>query len=320
MSEQKSGVKDSVLDKESESDNKLKQNQDKNSKQNNEQSSDQANVSETPIKRKRGRPRKYPINNAPIPDNDNKKTPKSAQSAESPKSEKEKQEASSKLASRDEIQQNNASVNTNNANNNDKIPQKTHHAKAGNILYKNIHSNANNKKVTLNTTNKKLDSILVPSPSPISNPGFNYIVTHSRLETIETRINDNQIPEMIHPAQSIVYDRLHQEPLFLNPKEFEKRKNYRIIHTLKRIPACWEPRPWDREEEKMSKFENLEYAEMIHKFEPIDSNGEIREWYQPKNSKSGTIQKQKMKPIIFEIPLKDFNTDDFDDQTDYDYY
>lgn len=280
----------------------------------NEDSSKQINDKEIKTHRPRGRPRKTQKSNTTLPDNKNKTDMKSAQSSPlSPMISNEKKKADSNLT----IQPNNRksiSQQTNiNKNHNKDKDQKKHHAKNGNIVYKNIHNNTNTDK---DAPSSNLDE---SSPSK-SNSGFNYIVTHSRLETIETRINDNQITEMIHPAQCIVYDRLHQEPLFLNQKESEKRKNYRIIHTLKRIPSCWEPMPWDKEEEKMTKFENIQFSEMIEKYEPSNPEGEVKEWYISNNERSGSKQRKKRPYIPFIGSLNDFSTDTFDDQTDFDFY
>lgn len=324
MSRRRSEKKDSELAKESESSNKSEKNEqthpEGDSSHQDDKSSPQKPATETKIRRPRGRPRKNQnINYIPIPDINHTSSLKPTQSSEHSQTSK-KQSTSSPAVTNPEEKNTDKQENSLTNNNTNLINQQSHRAKAGNILYKNIHSSNNSSTNILDTSSPPISkSSSSPTSTSPSYNGFNYIVTHSRLETIETRINDKQIPEMIHPAQSIVYDRLHQESLFLNDKENNKRKNYRVVHTLKRIPACWEPRPWDKSEEKMTKFENLEFTEMIDNFEPLDSEGEIREWYRSKDVRAGTRQKKRV-PVMFEVSLINFSTDEFDDQTDFDSY
>lgn len=277
-------------------------------------------IKENQTRRPRGRPRKNPINDvsSPLPEKEQKNKEKSDNKLSPTKSKNQVSPVKSTTQNHSEKVPDRQAHSNNNIGNDNQ--QKSHHAKAGNILYKNIHNTSNKsspKKSSIISNSDTSTKEAAEKEEPIKIEGFNYIVAHSRLETIETRINDKLIPEMVHPAQSIVYDRLHQEALFLNEKEYAKRKNYQIVRTLKRIPDCWEPRPWDKTEEKMTEFENFEFNEMVNNFEPFDSDGEIREWYKSKDVRAVTRQKKRL-PVLFKVSLINFSTDEFDDQTDFD--
>ena len=151
-------------------------------------------------------------------------------------------------------------------------------------------------------------------------PHFNIIICHSRLEVIEARISDDKIQNLIHPAQTLSYDRTHQEPLKLSKKEAEKKNHYKIIQTPKRIPLFWTRRQWDKPETIMTKNESEELEQAIMALEPINSDGQLRKWYSSGRKRDASRLRKKRQSFTFVASLLDYNTDTFEDQTDFDFY
>ncbi|OHS94282.1 hypothetical protein TRFO_39514 [Tritrichomonas foetus] len=188
------------------------------------------------------------------------------------------------------------------------------------IILPNVDYEEKNNKSNILNKNKNNGMNKLVKISANRQTHYNIIVTHSRLETIEARISNSRIPNIIHPAQAIVYDKTHQESLKLTRKELEKRNHYKIIESPKRIPNFWEPRKWDTPDMIMNEDENEEIEDRIRGLDSVTPEGNIKKWYHSGNSRENSRSRKKRPNIPFVASLLDYNTDTFEDQTDIEFY
>ena len=99
---------------------------------------------------------------------------------------------------------------------------------------------------------------------------------HKKAEFFESRINDViEGYQDLHPSKSA--EMAITTPIPTNKKQsmtYEEKlrfNNYTQYVPKTKIPSFWEPRPWDKEEDKMTEDENRDVLYQIYTFNKVPS-------------------------------------------------
>jgi hypothetical protein len=153
---------------------------------------------------------------------------------------------------------------------------------------------------------------------------FDLIGRHHRLEIIESRIEKGRYEYYKLPLQVIELDTYMESPFELSSNEEKMLDEYVNIVSQPKIPNFWPKRPWDRPDDLLPGAISEQLARQIEKkiAEQLfrdDATGRQRH---AKKSRSELIKirkKVRRAAIIVKLPTLEYWTDDYDDQTDFDW-
>ena len=150
-------------------------------------------------------------------------------------------------------------------------------------------------------------------PSNFDDPqDFDIVQTHSRLETIESRITSGRLSGFRHRAQVIQADDKVGSSISTTAADEEKQCHYRTTVWSAPRPQFWVPRPWEAGKEPMSEKASKELQDEIEELMKTNLPAENGEFQRPK-------RKERRPKMILVLSKLDFLTDHMDEQTDYEF-
>jgi hypothetical protein len=165
---------------------------------------------------------------------------------------------------------------------------------------------------------------LKENPPQSEPPGFDLIQKHQRLEIIESRIEEGIFHNYRLPLQVIEVEEQLPSDLDVCTDEEPMLDEYTNVVDEPKIPNFWPARPWDRADSRLSDAisEQLALQIQTQMGTELMSRAAAVPGRHQKKTKAEQIKirkKARRAPIIVELSVLDYFTDDYDEHTDFEW-